>query len=103
MNVVEQHNDKSSGGYNLWFVCPGCGENHRVPVNADGSKTEGAWGWNCSTEKPTFKPSVKVTLPLPDETRICHFFVREGVVEFCGDCTHEHAGKKLPMPEIEED
>lgn len=27
----------------------------------------------------------------------CHLFIRAGQIEFLGDCTHEFAGKTVPM------
>jgi hypothetical protein len=31
---------------------------------------------------------------------ICHFFVTDGEIEFCGDSTHALSGKKVQLPEI---
>lgn len=75
------------------WLCPGCGENHYIPTSGH-SVTN--WAWDGDEEKPTFSPSVRVRHGHePQET--CHFFVKAGIAEFCGDCTHEHAGKKLPV------
>ena len=62
---------------------------------------EPQWTWNGSLSKPTLSPSI-LKQPIPDAgQRRCHSFVREGVVEFLGDCDHELAGKKVPMtPEL---
>lgn len=27
----------------------------------------------------------------------CHFFLRKGVFQFCGDCTHSKAGQHVPI------
>jgi hypothetical protein len=31
----------------------------------------------------------------------CHYHLRAGVIEYCGDCAHALAGKSIPLPEIE--
>lgn len=110
----------------LRFDCPGCGEAHVVPVRV-GSKVPNAWEWNGSLERPTLSPSLLVTTghhtpgfdkskdpcwctydaEHPDEPsgfscRTCHSFVREGRVEFLGDCTHSLAGKTIDLPLISE-
>jgi hypothetical protein len=66
------------------------------------------WHWNGDSEKPTLSPSILQTCgPYPEgssrsgKTDVCHCFVRDGVIEFLGDCTHALAGKTMPLPEIE--
>lgn len=56
---------------------------------------DGRWTFNGDVERPTFSPSVNVRWELPEgggEERN-HFFVRDGKIEYCGDCTHELAGQ----------
>ncbi len=81
-------------GEQLWFFCPGCLEAHAVMVAGPGS-----WKWNGSLDKPTLEPSVLVNL---GEGRRCHSFVKEGRIQFLGDCTHELAGKVADLPELPE-
>jgi hypothetical protein len=33
----------------------------------------------------------------PAESTRCHIFVRDGKIQFLNDCTHELAGKTVPM------
>lgn len=68
---------------------------HRVPVSREG-KTKKAWAWNGSVEKPTLSPSVNCP-------GVCHFFLREGVIDFCKDSKHKLAGQKVPLQEYKED
>jgi len=71
------------------FLCPGCHTIHKV------GKT---WQFNGDYDMPTFSPSVLVSYP--NESRLdycCHSFIRDGQIEFLGDCTHEMAGKTLPL------
>ena len=30
----------------------------------------------------------------------CHFFLRDGVLDFCGDSSHEYKGQKIPLKPI---
>lgn len=71
------------------FYCPGCRCSHVVPV--EGKR---AWGWNGSTERPTLTPSL---LTKTSNTDTCHLFVTDGQIRFLGDCTHDMAGKTVPM------
>ncbi|CAG2155212.1 hypothetical protein LMG19282_04856 [Cupriavidus campinensis] len=106
----------------LTFWCPGCKDSHSIRYG-DGSGPR--WGWNGNAERPTFTPSVLVRsghyvpghengscwctyyAEHPDEPgdfacAICHTFVTEGNIQFLGDCTHEFAGKTVPMVEFPE-
>ena len=79
-------------GYVHW--CPACEEAHRLP---------GSWTFNQGLEKPTFTPSFKHTISFghkPD--KICHYIVTDGVLNYCGDCTHALAGKSVPLPDLPE-
>jgi hypothetical protein len=84
----------SVGGHLHW--CPGCNETHRIPKS---------WTFNGSQDAPTFTPSVKHTWTYDNERseHCCHYFIRDGNIEFCGDCTHEMAGKTVPLPDMPPD
>lgn len=103
------------------FFCPGCEMYHGVstdPANPN-SLTGAKWQWNGSLESPTFSPSILVRgiVPITDDehTRImagekfepvpfvCHSFVRDGKIEFLGDCTHKLAGQTVELPEEKDD
>lgn len=85
----------------IWYRCPGCDDHlhgwHSVPI--DGSR---GWKWNGSKDSPTITPSVKTWMRYGDEPsdRICHHFVRDGKIEYCGDSTHSLAGKTIEMVDI---
>jgi hypothetical protein len=86
------------------------------------------WGFNGNLASPTFTPSVLVRTGhfcnpgekpgncacdfqerFPDEEPWdwpcvrCHSFVRDGRIQFLGDCTHALAGQTVDLPEIEEE
>lgn len=77
-------------------VCPGCDEEHYIQT---GEGPGPAWTFNGDLEKPTFTPSVRHTSAAPKGDRCCHYFITNGNIPFCGDCTHELAGKTVPLPE----
>jgi hypothetical protein len=109
---------RSIAGGKIGYWCQGCDMLHMVRVGAGvGPK----WNWNGDLEKPTFTPSVLVTWEQgePPATtpeirekirsgeitqvkvpKICHTFITNGMVQFLGDCTHQYAGRTLPLPDL---
>lgn len=103
---------------NLLLWCPGCKMAHHIKVG-DGPGPR--WTWNGNMTKPTFSPSLLVTMPthVPPVTaenleewkrapwvqtrieRICHSFIADGQIQFLNDCTHELAGQTVPLPDFE--
>jgi uncharacterized protein DUF6527 len=87
----------------LCFHCPACGYSHCVGVN--GRKVPGSgssmneWGWNGSFEVPTFTPSLLINADNRSESPRCHTFIKEGKIEYLGDCTHTMAGKTVDIPD----
>ena len=105
MSKVKKVSDKDGNAYGYTLWCPGCEEHHRVGTE---------WQFNGDMEKPTFSPSLLVWLdpnpkadPKHDPTGKyrngfrCHSFIREGHIEFLGDCTHKLAGQTVELPELE--
>lgn len=102
MSKVRLANDGSA-----LFWCPGCDGAHGVRVRGEHS-----WGWNGSVDAPTFTPSVLVTYPANPNAleefkewrteRRCHSFVRDGKIQFLGDCTHRLAGQTVEIPDFDE-
>jgi len=90
-------------GDHLQYKCHACGW-HSVPVKI-GTKADKFWQWNGSLEKPTISPSVKhYHNGYPKEEGCdavpafcCHYIITDGVIAFCGDCTHDKSGQVLPM------
>lgn len=111
--------DVEDGG--LMFWCPGCDGAHMIKY---GTGPGPRWGWNGDAERPTFTPSImvrstkltekgkaaldawrKAGYPKQDDAfesvpTICHSFVTAGQIQFLGDCTHELAGKTVPLPDF---
>lgn len=90
---------------NLLYKCPNCGH-HSIPVVA-GRKVEGSWEWNGDLVSPTISPSVLHSYPAsfyaehPNAPKyICHYFIRNGCIQFCDDCTHDKRGQTIPLEQF---
>lgn len=114
-----------AGMVTVRFKCPGCGDSHDIPVRNAPGKSGPIWTWNQSMEKPTFSPSVLATSGHhvggknigdcwcdytkrhPDEDKPnftcyrCHSYVKDGYIQFLGDCTHKLAGQTVELPTME--
>lgn len=98
---------RSAEGGRLLFRCPGCNDVHGVQT---GIGPGPRWAFNGDFDRPTFSPSVLVTWsepshveeefddPSKDIPKTCHSFVRDGQIQFLGDCTHPLAGQTVPLP-----
>jgi hypothetical protein len=75
---------------NILFWCPGCKTNHVINNN---------WKITGLKEKPTVSPSVLVQYDYGKDKneKRCHLFIKNGMIEYLNDCTHELKGKTVPM------
>jgi Family of unknown function (DUF6527) len=97
LRSVEWHGSK---GISFW--CPGCDGPHAV--NVEGVD---AWTWNGDVEKPTLNPSILcwtnhkdgVRLPEGQRVTLCHSFVRDGRIQFLGDCPHALKNQTVDLPD----
>ncbi len=101
----------------LFFLCPGCKTNHYINTTT--------WHFNGNFEQPTLSPSVLYRSGhyLPDtngkdcwcsyrekhpeeidehtpQCFQCHSFVKDGMIQFLGDCTHALAGQTVPLEDL---
>lgn len=100
LNSDQQH-------YGWTFHCPGCAEWDEPGSHLHSTHTvDRTWTFNGDVEKPTLSPSVLVTgqfwVDGVKAERRCHSFVRDGRIEFLGDCTHALAGRTVDLPELSE-
>jgi hypothetical protein len=70
------------------FQCPGCGFLHALDKR---------WTITGTDDAPTANPSVLNTQPWKKAGTRCHLFIRNGNIEYLNDCTHDLAGKTIPM------
>ena len=81
------------------FQCPGCDNLHCVRITAATDKpNQSVWGFNGDMDKPTFTPSV-LTNGHDPATR-CHIFVKDGMIQYLGDCWHDLKNTTIPMVDI---
>ena len=85
------------------IFCPACQCGHRVFIKAVPGSSYPVWGFNGDMERPTITPSILVSYgesAPPDRPRICHSFVTNGTISYCGDSTHSLAGQSVPLPDF---
>src|SRR6185437_4903983 len=94
-----KHGDRDA--YAHW--CPGCQHAHVIFVSGE----HPYWTFNGDVNRPSFQPSIRIFTPAHEdegekfqEETICHYFITDGVIEFCGDCRHEMKGQKVALPEL---
>lgn len=92
MSKVSKAEDSEGNHQGYIHYCPGCDMHHCF---------DSRWTFNGDFDKPTFSPSMLVRYPWgPDkEQRHCHYFMRDGKIQYLSDCTHELAGKTIECPE----
>lgn len=94
---------RGDGRSGLMWWCPGCECAHVIVTQRDDGQEHPCWTYDANKEAPTFSPSILVsgggTGKFGSEYR-CHTFVRNGEIQYLGDCTHALAGKTVPMEPI---
>lgn len=71
--------------------------NRMIPVTIN-HKLKNTWNWNGNVDKPTLTPSILTTNG--EAGHRCHCYVTAGGVEYLTDCTHEFAGQKLELLDV---
>ena len=87
---------KSETESNYHFSCPGCNCEHAF---------DDRWQFNQDFNKPTISPSFlqRGFIGFDGEEKmygICHSFIRNGMIQFLGDCTHELKGQTVELNDI---
>jgi hypothetical protein len=101
----------------VMIYCPGCKDKHFL--NTDSQRSP-CWGFDGNMENPTFTPSLLITTGkyvnpdykknVPEEdwewfeksSVRCHTFIKAGVIQFLGDCTHDLKNQTVQLPELED-
>lgn len=109
MNQVSPKLRRSQNGY--MHYCPACDELHPLP---------NSWTFNGNLNKPTFTPSFKheglkcvfVEGKWTGEWQrdqagnpikfVCHYILTDGILNYCGDCTHALSNMKVELPNLPE-
>jgi hypothetical protein len=85
------------------FYCLACKE--APPYCTQQPNDHPKWSFNGDMEKPTFSPSLFLIRSLKDYEGCgprCHLFIRDGKIEYQGDCEHALAGQTVDMVEFPE-
>lgn len=77
-------------GHRIWLYCPGCKEYHFIDSKWDIKYNDGIISVNPSFLLKSIKRKPDVR---------CHFFLRNNIIEYLNDCTHEYKGKKISIVE----
>lgn len=87
----------------IWHFCPACKDIHGFVVDEPFQPNQ-RWTFDGNAEAPTFSPSMLCRTTFGDERekKICHYFLRAGIIEFLNDSTHALAGQNIPIPEMPE-
>ncbi len=112
--------DSDGRFYGIRINCPGClysngkPSQHVIPlaVLPNGQREmsphiswKDRWTFNGDFEMPTFSPSLNTWYGGSDGVPLhrCHSFIRDGRIQFLGDCTHALAGQTVDLPDIEQE
>lgn len=76
------------------YMCPGCGYEHAFGLKSEGGNHE----FDMNLDKPTVSPSLVYNF---SPGRKCHSFIRNGMIQFLGDCDHALKGQTVNLPEID--
>lgn len=78
-----------------YFQCPGCDQEHAFDKR---------WQFNQDLDKPTIHPSFlikggrhKEGAPYNTEMFVCHSFIKDGKIQFLGDCTHDKKNQTVDL------
>lgn len=95
------------GHVTLHHWCPACGEVHGYRIaGPDGP----IWTFNGDYDKPTFSPSMRIfvleheddhgrALAPAVQRTLCHYFLTDGELRYCGDSPHAFAGQNVALPD----
>jgi len=67
-----------------------------LPITPDGR----GWTFTGTLERPTYAPSQLTRYGQNAGASVCHTFIRDGKIEFLGDCTHDLKGQTVPLPPL---
>lgn len=88
------------GHKQIMHWCPGCDEPHGIRIaSPDGGPI---WTFNGDYDRPTFGPSVLCFTTDPEtgaRETLCHYFLIDGKIQFCGDSPHKLSGQTVDLPD----
>lgn len=88
----------------LLHWCPACKEPHGIRIKGGPP----VWTFDENYDAPTFGPSIRCftiydedgePLPAGTDRTLCHYFIKAGKIEFCGDNPHALNGQTVDLPD----
>ena len=74
------------------YYCKGCGYDHAFALRSEG----GHHDFNMDLDKPTISPSLLQNFTVG---HTCHSFIKDGMIQYLGDCDHNLAGQTIELPD----
>lgn len=83
--------------------CPACEEMHDFAVEQP-FRNGARWSFNGDGNAPHFEPSMNYAVgPTPSgKTFRCHYFLKNGQIQYLADCTHAMVGQTIKCPDVPE-
>lgn len=82
------------------YWCPGCDSLHWMAILPDRQANGAGWEFSGTLERPTYSPSQLFRTQRDGQPFVCHTFIRDGRIEFLGDCTHSLKGQTVELPPL---
>lgn len=76
------------------YWCAGCGYEHAFALRSEGGHHE----FNGDLNVPTVSPSL---LENRVPGKLCHSFIKAGVIQYLNDCHHHLRGMIMQLPDID--
>jgi hypothetical protein len=71
-----------------------------LPINTTNHSP--SWDFDGNFDAPTVSPSILTKTGNEPNLLVCHSFLKGGVFEYLGDCTHEFVNQQVPMLDLPE-
>jgi len=103
--------DKRENSPDYIFFCPACQCGHGIWTTSR-NENNALWDFDGNMESPTISPSILLRhtkyetgedgMPIKETVNniVCHSFVKNGMIQFLGDCTHELKNQTIELPEF---
>lgn len=105
LGQISQFLRRTTTGISHW--CPACGEVHNFSLKP--TENGSCWRWNGNIVAPSFMPSMSITRMKPMDGKPqnawplvsrCHYWLKNGKLEFLADCTHRMKGVTMSLPPL---
>ena len=101
LKVLSKKLLQSEDGARLWWYCASCDMLHPIALHNRPGESVDVWSWNNDAERPTFMPSFLTDMSGRNgPKRICHTYIKEGMVEYLNDSTIHLRGVTKELQDI---